>query len=201
MLDALLRPFINPPLDSAGRWLAARRISADHLTVAGFGIGLAGSAAIALGQFSLGLALISANRLADGLDGAVARATQQTDRGGFLDIALDFTFYASVPLAFALGDPASNALPAALLIASFLANGSAFLAYAIIASRRGMSTSTQGAKSIYYAAGLAEGAETIAIFAATCLWPAAFPWLASGFAALCLISAAGRILLGWRNFS
>jgi hypothetical protein len=36
----------------------------------------------------------------------VARLTTPTDRGAFLDITLDFLFYASVPLAFALADPA-----------------------------------------------------------------------------------------------
>ena len=31
------------------------------------------------------------------LDGSVARLTQPTDAGGFLDIALDFVFYATIP--------------------------------------------------------------------------------------------------------
>jgi hypothetical protein len=43
-----------------------------------------------------------------------------------LSHTFDFMFYASIPLAFALSDPARNALAAATLIASFLANGGAF---------------------------------------------------------------------------
>jgi hypothetical protein len=62
---------------------------------------------------------------------------QPTDRGAFLDITLDFLFYASIPLAFALADPAANALPAAVLLAAFIGTGSSFLAFAVLAERRG----------------------------------------------------------------
>lgn len=198
MLDARLRGLVDPALDAAGRRLAGRGIGADQVTVAGFMLGLAAAAAIACGQLVLGLALILANRVADGLDGAVARATSPTDRGGFLDIALDFAFYASIPVAFALLDPASNALPATFLVASFLVNGTAFLAFAIVAARRNLATHAQGPKSFYYLAGIAEGSETIAAFCAFCVFPQAFPWLAAVFAVLCLISGVARISLGWR---
>jgi phosphatidylglycerophosphate synthase len=200
VFDAKLRPVIDGPLNAVGRRLAAHGIAADHVTIAGFMIGVAAAVAIATGAFGLGLVLIGFNRVADGLDGAIARATQPTDRGGFLDIALDFCFYAAIPLAFAVCDPLSNALPAAFLIASFLVNGTAFLAFAIVAAKRNLATTDQGAKSFFYVAGLAEGAETIAVFCAFCLWPAGFPWLAGGFAVLCFASAAARILAGWRLF-
>ena len=198
MFDASLRPWIDPPLNAGGRWLAAHGVTANHVTVAGFGIGLGAALSVAVGQFGLGLALILCNRLADGLDGATARATEPTDRGGFLDIALDFIFYASIPLAFAVADPARNALAAAALIASFLANGGAFLAYAVAAAKRGTTTSAQGAKSMYYVAGLAEGSETIVVFCGLCLWHDEFAWIAYVFAALCMLSAIGRLLAGWR---
>lgn len=199
MFDGRVRPFIDRPLDSAGCWLARRGLTADQITLAGFALGLAGAGAIASGAMALGLVLFLAGRLADGLDGAVARATQPSDRGAFLDIVLDFALYAAIPLAFAVHDPA-NALPAAVLLAAFLANGSAFLAFALMAERRKLTTSAQGRKSIYYLAGLAEGAETIAVFVLFCLFPASFPWLAAAFAALCLVSAAARIVLAWRAF-
>ena len=178
MFDAALRPWIDPPLDATGRWLAAHGVIADQVTVAGFAIGLGAALSVASGQFGLGLALILANRLADRLDGAIARATKPTRRGGFLDIVLDFIFYASIPLAFAVFDPTRNALAAATLIASSLANGGAFLAYAVMAAKQGLTTSAQGEKLIYYVAGLAEGGETIAVFCALCLWPDAFAWIA-----------------------
>lgn len=198
MLDAALRRLIDPPLDRAGRWLAARGVAADALTVSGFAIGVAAAAAIAVGQPLVAFLLIGLNRLADGLDGAVARATAKTDRGGYLDITLDFAFYALVPLAFAVADPTRNALPAAALLAAFYVNGAAFLAFAVMAEKRGLTTRAQGEKSLYYVAGLAEGAETIAVFALMCLWPTAFPLLAAVFAALTAASAAARVVLGAR---
>lgn len=199
MLDAAIRRLIDGPLDAAGRALATRGMSADGLSLLGFALGIGAAAMIALDHPMAGLGLIAANRLADGLDGAVARATKPTDRGAFLDISLDFAFYAAVPLAFAVLDPARNALAAACLLAAFLANGTAFLAYAVIAAKRKLETTAQGAKSIYYLAGLAEGTETIAVFCALCLWPAAFPWIAGGFAVVCLLSALGRLVIGWRT--
>lgn len=198
MFDAVLRQYINAPLDYAGRRLANIGVKADQITIFGFGVGVAAAVAIASGNPLAGLALIALNRLADGLDGAVARASAMTDRGGFLDISLDFVFYAAIPLAFAMLDPVRNAFPAALLLAAFLANGAAFLSFALMAERRGLTSDKQGLKSLYYVAGLAEGAETIAVFALLCLFPAAFPWLAAAFAALCALSAIARIILGWR---
>ena len=199
MLDARLRQLIDGPLDRAGRWIARRGIGADQVTLAGFGIGMLAAASIAFAAFKVGLLLIVLNRVSDGLDGAVARATRKTDRGAFLEISLDFAFYAAIPLAFAVADPPANALAAAFLLAAFLANGSAFLAFAVLAAKRQIESTAQGEKSLYYLAGLAEGGETIAVFLAFCLWPAGFPWLAGPFAMLCLVSAAARIMLACKR--
>ena len=198
MLDARIRRLIDPALDAAGRHLAARGVRADAVTVAGFAAGMLAALAIALGSPGFGLALVAANRIADGLDGAIARATVKTDRGGFLDITLDFAVYAAVPLAFAWADPSRNALPAAFLLAGFVVNGATFLAFALVAERRGLQSTAQGEKALYYLSGLAEGAETITVFVAMCLWPNAFPFLAGAFGALCTLSGAARIRLGWR---
>lgn len=200
MIDATLLPLLRRAYAQPARALVARGVTADQVTLAGFGIGLLALPALAAGWYGLALVLIVANRVADGLDGAVARLTGPTDRGAFLDIALDFLFYALVPLGFALADPASNALPAAVLIASFVGTGSSFLAFAVIAERRGLKADLYPRKGIHYLGGLTEGAETIALFIAICLWPAAFPALALLFAALCMITTLTRWHAGWRAF-
>jgi phosphatidylglycerophosphate synthase len=199
MLDARLRPIVDPPLDRAGAWLARRGVGADAVTVAGFALGLGGAAALALQAHGLALLLILANRLCDGLDGAVARRRGPSDLGGYLDITLDFVFYAAVPFAFALGRP-EEALAAAFLVFSFVGTGTSFLAYAVIAAKRGLTTEMRGPKSFYHLGGLTEGTETIALFAALCLWPDAFAWLAWGFGALCWLTAATRIAAAVRTF-
>jgi phosphatidylglycerophosphate synthase len=197
MLDRAALALVRPALDGAARVLAARGVRADAVTWVGFALGMAAAGAIAAGAPLGGLALIGLSRLADGLDGALARATRPTDRGAFLDITLDFIFYASVPLAFALAEPARNALPAAVLLAAFIGTGSSFLAYAVLAERRGLKSAAQPRKGLYYLGGLTEGTETFICFAAMCLWPAHFPLLAMGFAALCALTIATRVAIGW----
>lgn len=200
MFDAALRRLIDPPLDAAGRRLAATGLGADAVTLGGFAVGLLAVPLIAAEHYGAGLALILANRLADGLDGAVARHRGPTDFGGYLDIVCDFLIYAAVPFAFALARP-ENAVPAAFLVLAFVGTGSSFLAYAIIAAKHRVETARRGAKAFYYLGGLTEGSETIALFVAACLFPAAFPWLAWGFGALCWVTTLSRIAAARRDFT
>lgn len=199
MLDSTLRRLIDPPLNAAGRHLAAWGASANALTLLGLVVGVGAGVAIAAHHFGIALALIAANRLLDGLDGAVARARSKSDFGGYLDIFADFVFYAAIPAGFALADP-SNALPAALLLASFLLAGISFLGYAVVAERRGLVTSSQGEKSFYYMAGIAEGTETIAVFVIACLKPDWFPTVALVYAGVCVLTGFARVAMGWRQF-
>lgn len=201
MLDARLLPLQRRLLAWPARIAVARRISADQISIAGFVLGVLILPALWLGAYKTALLILLLNRLADGLDGAVARATKPTDRGAFLDIGLDFLFYALLPLGFALADPARNALPAALLITSFVGTGSSFLAFSVIAAKRGLQAKDYPAKGIYYLGGLTEGAETIAVFALMCLFPHSFPLLAVLFAAACGLTTLLRWRMGWQAFT
>jgi phosphatidylglycerophosphate synthase len=174
-------------------------VRADTVTWAGFVVGMGGALAIGLGHFGTGLALVLLSRLLDGLDGAVARLTQPTDRGAFLDIALDFLFYASIPLGFAWANPSDNALAAATLLAAFFGTGVSFLAFAVLAERRGLKSSAYPSKGFFYLGGLTEASETLLVFALMCLWPAAFATLAYIFAALCVVTTVARLAAGWRG--
>lgn len=200
MLDRHLRPLIDPVLNRLGARIADLGIGANEVTLTGLGFGLAAAAMLAAGLPGvLALVPLMIGRVLDGLDGAVARAGEKTDFGGYLDILCDFAFYGAVPLAFALRE-AENALPAALLLFSFYVNGASFLGYAILAERWDMETAAQGEKSLYYSAGLLEGTETVAFFVALCLWPGWFGPLAVVFAGLCLVTAGARLMLARRIF-
>ncbi|MEX2124952.1 MAG: CDP-alcohol phosphatidyltransferase family protein [Woeseia sp.] len=200
MLDAALRPVIDGPLNAAGRMLAHSGVSATVVTGLGLAVGLLAAAAIAMQAYSTGLALILLNRLLDGLDGAVARATAATDRGGYLDIVVDYVFYAGIPLAFAISDPARNALPAAALLAGFCLTCSSFLSFAAIAAIRGLQTESHGRKSFFYSTGLVEGTETILFFLFMAAVPAWFAVLAWIFAGLCVLTAIQRTALAMNVF-
>ncbi|MBC6417191.1 MAG: CDP-alcohol phosphatidyltransferase family protein [Rhodospirillales bacterium] len=199
MLDARLRPLIDPPLERSARQLVALGAQANAITLIGFLLGLLGCLAVALGHYWLGLVLLAGNRLADGLDGAVARIRGMTVFGGYLDIVCDFIVYNALAMAFALADPQAM-LPALFLLLSFAGTGTTFLAYAILAAKRGDPNPRQGRKSFYYLGGLAEGTETILFFAVCLLFPTIFPILAWVFAGLCAITTLGRVLTAWRVF-
>jgi phosphatidylglycerophosphate synthase len=198
MLDRIALRLLSPGLSVAARGLRRLGLHADQVTLLGFAIGVLSALAIALGHSLPGLALMAASRLCDGLDGALARITTPTDRGGYLDITTDFLFYASIPLAFAFADPAANALPAALLLASFIGTGSTFLAFAALAAQHGLQSAAYPNKGIYYLGGLTEATETLACFALMCLWPSQFPLFAQVFAALCAVTIVTRLWAGWR---
>lgn len=199
MFDTQLRPLINPPLERAARLIARTSVSANALTIAGAFVALGAGAAVAVECYSFALALIIVNRLLDGIDGPLARIRGSTDFGGYLDIVCDFVFYAAIPVGFGLADE-RNLQPALALLGSFVAAGTSFLAYAIIAAKRGMQTRAQGEKTFFCEAGFAEGAETIAAFVLACLMPAWFPVIAYAYAALCALTVLGRIASAYRHF-
>ena len=201
MLDPYATALIRRPVTAAARQLARWGLSANSITLAGFALGVFAAFLIANAQYLTGAATLFGSRLLDALDGAVARQGQPTDAGGFLDITLDFLFYASIPLAFALADPTRNALAAAVLLAAFMGTSTSFLAFAALAAKRGLSSTAYPNKSFYFLGGLTEATETLACFAAMCLWPQHFATLAYGFAALCAITIATRLWWGWRALS
>jgi len=201
MLDRVALQLLRPTLNAAARRLARAGLHADHVSLLGFAIGIGAAVAIAFAQFVPGLLLMLASRLCDGIDGALARLTAPTDRGGFLDITLDFLFYASIPLAFAVAQPDANALAAAVLLAAFVGTATSFLAFATLAAQRGLKSAGYPSKGIYYLGGLTEGTETLTCFVLMCLWPAQFALFAYGFAVLCAGTIAMRLWAGWRTFS
>jgi len=197
MLDRAATALIKPVVNRLGRAMLRLGVSANQMTV----LGLLAAFLVATASYLAGAAMILLSRLCDALDGAMARQTQVTDAGGFLDVALDFQFYAAIPLAFALADPAHNALPAATLLAAFIGTMTSFLAFAVLAAKRAMNNLAYPNKSFYFLGGLTEATETLLFLLAMCLWPRHFPQLAYLFAALCAVTTAMRIWWGWRSFS
>lgn len=200
MFDRALNRLLQAPLKAMAGVLVRHGWRADQLTWAGFAVGLLALPLIALGHAPWALLAMALNRLADGLDGTMARLTAPTDRGAFLDISLDFLFYASIPLAFALANPANNALPAVVLIYSFIGTAGTFLAFAVLAAKRGLNSAAYPGKGFYYLAGLTESAETMTVFTAMCLLPDWFGPLAYVFSTLCAVTTVTRIRAGIQVF-
>ena len=191
MLDPLMRRLIDPPLNGvAAVW--PHRVSANQITIFGLALGVVCFLAIAVNAMTAALVLLALNRLADGLDGAVARARTPSELGAYLDIVSDFVLWGLLPIGFIILD-SNNAVAAAVLLSSFSMSMTVFLAFAIMAEKRGLETDGQGSKSFFYIAGLAEGTETIAFFAIVIIWPGAFIPAAFVYAGIVYLSVIGRV--------
>ncbi|WP_350605540.1 CDP-alcohol phosphatidyltransferase family protein [Pseudoalteromonas sp. MER144-MNA-CIBAN-0113] len=200
MLDKYVTPIIKPLLTPVVMLINKSGITANQLTVFGFLVGMFAVPLLAFEMWYGALIAIALNRILDGLDGALARyANQSSSAGGFLDITLDFLFYAAIPLGFILANPAQNAIAGAILLATFIGTGSSFLAFAIAAEKFKLDKPQFKYKSFYYLNGLTEGTETIALFVAFCIWPQHFAIMASLFAAACAITIFTRIYGGYHT--
>ena len=198
MFDARFRKIFGSRLEAGGQALSHLPITPNQLSLAGLALAGVACLFIALEAYLMGLGFVVLSRLADGLDGPLARAREAKSEaknafGGYLDTVCDYGFYGGIPLAFAVARP-ENALPAALLLASFMGTASSFFGFALLAQELGLKTEAQGKKSFYYAAGLVEGGETIVFFVLFCLFPDYFALLATAFAVLCVITAVGRVV-------
>ncbi len=198
MIDYKLLPISHMALKPLVYMAVKCKISSNTITITGFFIGVLAMVLIYLQLYPWALSALIINRIFDGLDGEVARATNTTsDAGGFLDISLDFLFYSGMVVAFALTD-SQNMLPALLLIFSFIGTGSSFLAFASVSAKHGKLSPVYPNKSLYYLSGLTEGGETILFFVLCCLFSTYFGIMAFIFAGMCAITTVMRIVFGYK---
>ncbi len=201
MLDPYARKLVNPLLNLAGRFLVAHSVSANAMTFAGLLTGIFASLCVGFGVPLLGLLFVMINRIADGLDGAIARASDKTDFGGYLDICADFLFYCAIPAGFVFADPAKNGAVGAFLLVAICFNGVSFLGFAILAEKNHLIDQDQDSKVMYYSNGILGGSETIIFFVLICLLPVHFTTLSFLFGALCFATAILRIAEARRTFT
>lgn len=208
MLDARLRRRIGPLLDRAAAGLDVPWITPDRLTALNLGLGLA-SAGLAAAQLWIpALAAWLLCRLADGLDGPLARRrvarrapgySPDSGRGGFWDISADFVVYGATVVGVAVGATAGSGAPwwpFLLVLFAYYINGSVFLAFSSVAERTGHRM--DDGRSLSFLGGLAEGTETILVHSLWLILPAVAWQVAAVWAAIVSVSAAGRIVTGYR---
>ncbi|MBG6226649.1 phosphatidylglycerophosphate synthase [Arthrobacter sp. CAN_A2] len=215
MFDTRLRRVLAPALERAAALLDVPWISPNRLTGANLVLGLA-SAGLAAAQLWVP-ALIAwlLCRLADGLDGPLARRRahpaadrvhagsprhmSDTGQGGFWDICADFVIYGATVLGVAVGATAgfdAPWLPFLLVLFAYYINGSAFLAFSSIAEKTGRTI--DDGRSLSFLGGLAEGTETVIVHSLWLLLPFVAWQIALVWAVLVCISAAHRIIAGYR---
>ncbi|WP_300018825.1 CDP-alcohol phosphatidyltransferase family protein [Pseudonocardia sp.] len=202
MFDAPARRLLARPLDRAAAALDVPAVTPDRLTVLGLLLGLGSAAAAALGWWAAAVLLWWASRLADGLDGPLARRRGRPDAGagGFLDITADFTVYGATVVGVALGSSAALGdgplWPFLLVLLAYYVNGAAFLAFSSIAERTGRTI--DDGRSLSFLGGLAEGVETVVVHTLWLVLPLWAPQIALVWAVVVGVSAAHRIVAGYR---
>lgn len=200
MLDAKITPYLKPLLRPLIKGLDTLGVTPNQVTIGGFLVGLLAVPMIIANWWYLALTCIALNRISDGIDGELARyQNSSSNAGGYLDICLDFIFYAAIPLAFGIADPLNWGMPALILLTAFIGTGSSFLAFAVAAEKFAIDRPQFRHKSFYYMQGLTEGTETIAAFVLFCLWPQHFPILAYLFALACAVTIVTRIVGGFHT--
>lgn len=213
MFDAPVRRVLDRPLSGVAQLLDRPFVTPNRLTMLGLATGL-GSAAAAAGQlwwWALGLWLFS--RAMDGFDGPLARRRKAcvpgtaekspgSEAGGFLDITADFAVYGATVVGVAIGATAqydADWLPFLLVLLAYYVNGTAFLAFSSIAERTGRQR--QDGRSLSFLGGLAEGTETIAVHSLWLIIPTHAGVIAFVWAAVVGLSAAQRVVAGFRDLS
>lgn len=205
MLDAAARRVLDGPLDRLAAVLDRPWCSPDRLTAAGLVLGLGSAGAAAARLWPLALLLWLVSRLADGLDGPLARrrrargAAGDAGAGGFFDITADFVVYGSTVVGVAIGATAGHDagwLPFLLVLLAYYVNGTAFLAFSSIAERAGRRL--DDGRSLSFLGGLAEGTETVLVHSLWLLLPAYAGPIAWAWAAVVAVGAAHRAWSGYR---
>ncbi|MFP7761569.1 CDP-alcohol phosphatidyltransferase family protein [Marisediminicola sp. LYQ134] len=224
MLDAPVRRVLDPVLAGVAAAIDRPGITPDRLTVAGLVLGLGSAGAAAAGLWPLALVLWLVSRVADGLDGTLARRRRATiaatsagvvgsesgpgsatvgrasEAGGFLDIVADFVVYGATVVGVAVGvTTAFDApwWPFLLVLFAYYVNGTAFLAFSSIAERTGRTL--DDGRSLSFLGRIAEGTETIVVHSAWLILPFVAWQIAAVWALFVVASAVQRIVSGYRR--
>lgn len=200
MIDRYILPKVQELYIKPAQYLVAKGIGADQLSILGFFIGMLALPLLVYQFYLIALVCILLNSIIDGLDGAVARQTQTTDAGAFLDICLDFIFYQAVALGFALSD-ISMQFWGSILMLCYTGTGVSFLSFAIFAEKHRIKKIVYPNKGIYFISGLTEGTETIVYIALCCLFPLWFNTFTIVFIILCIITTITRIVYGVKQLT
>jgi phosphatidylglycerophosphate synthase len=180
MLDSTLRPAkdrILLPLAST----MVGRVSPTVISTIGLGFSLGAAGAASQGLVVISVVCWLLGRIADGLDGVVARASgRAADVGGLLDFMFDTIGYAAIPIGLAFGiDDRAGWIATAVLLATFYLNSVSLGYVSALLEKRSLGAQARGeTTSATFPRGLIEGTETIVFFtlalavtnAATTIW-------------------------------
>lgn len=191
MFDAALRSRLEKPLRRIAEPLERAGLAPNALTGIALIVGIGACVAIAYERWWLGLILWILNRLADGLDGPIARLRGPTELGGFFDIVADFAIYGGVLIALGIALPETR-LACLVVFLTYNLSSTSFLAFSSLAATRALQGDT---RSLNFPDGIAEGGETIAAYIVILAFPSQAVTLLWIWAALVGLTVLQRLFI------
>lgn len=197
MFDASFRRLLEPVLRGPAARLAASGVTANQVSVAGFGLAMVAAGAVAAGRPLLGMGFWLASRLLDAVDGAVARAAGQGSTfGGFLDLTLDMAAYSLMVVAFAWVHPEQQLLWLLVLVGYVLCITTTAVLSSLLEQRRHQLPGND--RSLQFTAGFAEGGETTIVYLLLVLLPDGAALIAGVWVVVLLATAVQRSVVARR---
>jgi CDP-diacylglycerol--glycerol-3-phosphate 3-phosphatidyltransferase len=190
MFDGRFRHQVERVVKPVGEQLRRTKLSPDHLTLIGLVVACGAAVAIGLGALRLGLLLVVLAALPDLLDGALAKASNQSSqRGAFFDSTID-----RVTDAVLLGG-------VAWFLASQRGAHAAVLPFAVMAVSSLISYQRAKAEALGLSAkgGLMERAERIILLCVGLLFDSMLFWTMILMLVLVTITAVQRFFKVWNQ--
>lgn len=156
MLDTRARHYVQPVINVSADTFLKWGLTANHVTVISFLIGVTSGLFIYFEQTVLALLVLWFSGFLDVVDGTMARKTKPSSFGTVLDVSFDRLVEISVILGLAFKYP--DAMWVLLLLSvSIIYCMTIFLTVGAVSEK-------QGVKSFYYQSGLAERTEGFILF-------------------------------------
>ncbi|SFN83710.1 CDP-alcohol phosphatidyltransferase [Geodermatophilus obscurus] len=200
MLDGTTRRLVAPALEALAARVDRPAVTPDRVTLLGLALGLGSAVAAATALWIPALVLWLLSRVADGLDGVLARRRAAAGEppsaaGGYLDVTADFLVYGATVAGVAIGWGGSLLPFVAVLVAYYL-NGATFLAFSSLAERTGRRL--DDGRSLSFLGGLAEGTETVLVHSLWLVLPGHAGTIAWVWAGVVGVSGVQRMVAGYR---
>ena len=195
MLDSVTRRIKEAALDPIAHVLS--EVNPNAITLSSLVPGILCAWFAYQGMMGWAIAMWALNRILDGLDGTIARLNgSQTDFGGYLDILIDFTVYAIIPIGIVLGRQSMfNWTALVFLLGSFYVNGASWMYLSSILEKRGAgATPSAEFTSVTMPTGIIEGTETVIAYFLFLIFPNQIGILFILFGSLVVLTIGQRLI-------
>ena len=197
MFDAAVRRLLPPVLTPVARLLARAGVSPNAVSLIGGLLGVGAGLLVARGFVWSGMIVWLVSRALDGVDGILARESQQASAfGGYLDITVDMAAYSAMLLGFAAIHAEGGWVWSAILVGYLLVTTTTLALSSALEHLNAKVPDND--RSIQFTPGFAEAGETTLAYLLFALFPAVVTPMAWLWAGVCYATVIQRTLLARR---